>query len=294
LARAIASTQNPLSARVLVNRIWLHHFGAGLVRTPSDFGMRGEPPTHPELLDYLAATFLENGWSIKKLHRLIMLSRVYQQSSAEVPAYHELDPDNRLLARMNRQRLEFEELRDSLLAAAGRLDAACGGKSVDLTRAPFPTRRSVYGFIDRQNLPALFRTFDFANPDTTNPQRHTTTVPQQALFLMNSPFAVEQARHLIQRPEVRACPQPEQRISVLYRLLYGRTAEPDEVALGLHFLDAVAGKGDCPFEERGTVPFSGTQEATLRQADSQDGKGLNVWEKYAQVLLLANEFVFVD
>jgi hypothetical protein len=290
LARAIADPENPLTARVLVNRIWLHHFGAGLVRTPSDFGLRGEPPIHPELLDYLAATFMENGWSIKKMHRLIMLSRVYQQSSAEAPADREVDPDNRLLARMNRRRLEFEGLRDSLLAVGGRLDEACGGKPVELTSAPFSTRRSVYGFIERQNLPALFRTFDFASPDTTNPQRHSTTVPQQALFLMNSPFVVEQARHLIQRPDVSACRQPEQRISLLYHLLYGRAAEPDEVALGLHFLDTAARKGDSPFEERGTVPFSGSQEATREQA----GKGLDAWEKYAQVLLLANEFVFVD
>jgi hypothetical protein len=275
LARAIAARDNPLTARVLVNRVWLHHFGAGLVRTPSDFGLRGEPPTHPELLDYLAATFMENGWSIKKLHRLIMLSRVYQQSSDESLRSRELDPDNRLLSHMNRQRLEFEAMRDSLLAVAGQLDGAIGGRPVDLTKAPFPRRRSVYGFIDRQNLPALFRTFDFASPDTTSPQRHTTTVPQQALFLMNSPFVVEQVRQLVQRADVCACSQPEQRISLLYSLLYGRPAERDEITLGLRFLKAA-------------------EAAKPEQETARSAKPLSPWEKYGQVLLLANEFVYVD
>jgi hypothetical protein len=259
----------------MVNRIWLHHFGAGLVRTPSDFGLRGEPPTHPELLDYLATTFTESGWSIKKLHRLIMLSSVYQQSSNGGSPCREMDPENRLLARMNHQRLEFEALRDSLLAVAGRLDEHQGGRPVDLTSAPFPTRRSVYGFIDRQNLPALFRTFDFASPDTTSPQRHSTTVPQQALFLMNSPFVVEQARHVIGRLDASACRQPEQRIPLLHRLLYGRAPEPDEVALGLRFVQAA-------------------EESNRKQGSSPTAKPLSPWEEYAQVLLLANEFVFVD
>jgi hypothetical protein len=275
LARAIADRDNPLTARVLVNRLWLHHFGTGLVRTPSDFGLRGDPPTHPELLDYLAATFVENGWSIKKLHRLIMLSRVYQQSSEDSPCSREIDPDNRLLSHSNRQRLEFEALRDSLLAVAGQLDAAIGGRAVDLTTAPFRRRRAVYGFIDRQNLPALFRTFDFASPDTTSPQRHTTTLPQQALFLMNSPFVVEQAQHLIQRTDVRACVEPEQCISLLYRLLYGRPAEADEISLGLRFLNAAA-------------------TAKPEQQRVSAAKPLGAWEEYAQVLLLANEFAYVD
>jgi hypothetical protein len=274
LAHAIADRDNPLTARVIVNRIWLHHFGAGLVRTPSDFGLRGEAPTHPQLLDYLAATFMGNGWSIKKLHRLIMLSSVYQQSSDADAACREKDPDNRLLARMNRQRLDFEALRDSLLTAAGRLNESFGGRAVDLTTTPFQARRTVYGYIDRQNLPALFRTFDFASPDTTSPQRHTTTVPQQALFLMNSPFVVEQARHLLCRPDVSACQQPEQRIAQLYRLLYGRAAEPDDVALGLKFLRVA-------------------EQPEFAQERAEIGK-LNAWEKYLQVLLLANEFVMVD
>jgi hypothetical protein len=153
------------------------------------------------------------------------------------------------------------------------LDETCGGRPVDLTTTPFKLRRSVYGFIDRQNLPALFRTFDFASPDTTSPQRHTTTVPQQALFLMNSPFVVEQARHLAARPDVKACQQPEQRIALLYRVLYGRGPEPDEVSLGVKFV---------------RVAEQPAQETT------RSDKWLSAWEKYAQVLLLANEFVIVD
>jgi hypothetical protein len=275
LARAIAAGDNPLTARVLVNRLWLHHFDAGLVRTPSDFGLRGDPPTHPALLDYLAATFMESGWSIKKMHRLIMLSRVYQQSSEESPRSREIDPDNRLLSHSNRQRLEFEAMRDSLLAVAGQLDTTFGGRPVNLTAAPYPGRRAVYGFIDRQNLPALFRTFDFANPDTTSPLRHTTTVPQQALFLMNSPFVIQQARRLIQRADVSACPQSEQRISLLYRVLYSRPPEPEEITLGLRFLKAAA------------QPEPVQETARAR-------KPLRAWEKYAQVLMLSNEFDYID
>jgi hypothetical protein len=268
LAQAIANPSNPLTARVLVNRIWLHHFGAGLVRTPSDFGMRSDPPTHPELLDYLAGTFMENGWSIKKLHRLIMLSSMYQQSSDPSSSSQEVatDPENRLLWKMNRHRLDFEAQRDTLLAVAGGLDLKMGGVPVELTSSPFSPRRTVYGFIDRQNLPGLFRTFDFATPDTTSPQRFETTVPQQALFLMNSPFVVEQARNLIRRPEVAGHKDPETKIQALYRLVYGRTAEPEEVSMGLRFLQ------------------------NAEKADTQ----LTPWEQYAQVLFEANEFVFVD
>ncbi len=202
LARAIASKDNPLTARVMVNRIWQHHFGAGLVRTPGDFGLRGDPPSHPELLDWLATTFVESGWSVKKMHRLILLSAAYRQSSDDHVQAAAIDPENVLLWRMNRSRLEFEPLRDSLLAIAGRLDPRLGGLPVDITQAPFPPRRSIYGFIDRQNLPGLFRSFDLASPDTATPKRHATTVPQQALFLMNSPFVIEQARAFAARADV--------------------------------------------------------------------------------------------
>src|SRR5262249_22789954 len=160
-----------------------------------------DPPTHPELLDYLASAFMENGWSIKKLHKMIMLSAVYQQASDPpeelAKAGENADPDNRLFWKMNRRRLDFEAQRDTLLAVSGRLEARMGGAPVELTTTPFVLRRTLYGFIDRQNLPGLFRTFDFPSPDSTSPQRYETTVPQQALFLMNGPFVMEQVRRLI-------------------------------------------------------------------------------------------------
>ncbi len=202
MAQRIASADNPLTARVLVNRVWQHHFGEGFVRTPSDFGMRSDPPTHPELLDYLAWRFTHEGWSLKKLHRSIMLSNAYQQSSAGSPESWASDPENRLLAHMNRRRLDWESTRDSLLAATGDVDWKPNGPSVDLLSQPFSRRRTVFGYIDRQNLPGVFRTFDIASPDSSSPQRHVTTVPQQALYLMNSPFVVEQAQRLIKRPEI--------------------------------------------------------------------------------------------
>ncbi len=166
LAQAIASRDNPLTARVLVNRVWLNFFGTGLVRTPSDFGLRSDPPTHPELLDFLARRFMDEGWSLKKLHRLIVLSSTYGQSSHATEEMRRRDPDNLLLSHMNRRRLDFEAMRDSLLAAAGTLDPAVGGPAVNMFSEPFTHRRTIYGQVERQNLPGLFRTFDFANPDT--------------------------------------------------------------------------------------------------------------------------------
>ncbi len=235
LAEAVASRQNPLTARVLVNRVWLHHFGAGLVRTPSDFGLRSEPPTHPQLLDYLASRFMAEGWSLKKLHRLIMLSSVYQQSSEDNPRCAKLDPNNQLLWRMNRQRLDFEAMRDTLLAVAGRLDLTSGGHAVDITTEPYSTRRTVYGYIDRQNLPGLFRTFDFASPDSTSPRRFLTTVPQQALFLMNSPFVVQQAKGLVQRLEFQQLRADDQRVRFLYQEAFQRQPTGEEIELARQF-----------------------------------------------------------
>jgi hypothetical protein len=237
LAQAIASRDNPLTARVIVNRVWLYHLGAGLVRTPSDLGLRSDPPTHPLLLDYLATYFIDVGWSLKKLHRLILLSNTYQQSSDGEGRFAQLDPDNRLLWKMNRQRLDFEEMRDSLLALAGKLDLTEGGHAVDIVGESFSPRRTIYGFVERQNLPNMFRTFDFASPDTTSPQRFATTVPQQALFLMNSPFVVQQARTLAGRDEIMASAQPEDRIRRLYEVAYQREPEPDELRLALRFVE---------------------------------------------------------
>ncbi len=263
LARAIADPGNPLTARVLVNRVWLHHFGVGLVRTPSDFGLRSDPPSHPGLLDHLAAAFVADGWSIKKLHRRILLSAAYRQQSADRPEGRRLDPENTLLWRMNRRRLDFEATRDALLAAAGRLDPAVGGPSVRNGLAPGATRRTLYGFLDRLNVPELLRTFDFPSPDATSPQRDTTTVAPQALFLMNNPFVIDCARRLLGRPEIAGEKDPGRRVARLYRLLYGREPAPKEAALAREFLSDPRGQA-------------------------------GVWERYAQALLLANEFVFVD
>ncbi len=231
MAKAIASAENPLTARVYVNRAWIGHFGAGLVRTPSDFGLRSEPPTHPELLDFLAKRFVEGGWSVKKLHKLILLSTAYTQSSGDAPAARAIDPENKLLWRYPRRRLDFEQMRDSFLAASGELDLSIGGKPQAFTGSQ---RRALYGFIDRLNVPGLLRSFDFASVDAHSPQRYLTTVPQQALFLMNSSFMVERSRAVSKRVEGA----PEARVRALYRLLFGREPEEREVAVGLKFLEA--------------------------------------------------------
>jgi hypothetical protein len=266
LARAIASPDNPLTARVFVNRIWLHHFGEGLVTTPGDFGVRTEEPINRALLDYLAATFVENGWSTKALHRMILLSATYQQSSEEQAVDAKLDPDNRLLSHMNRERLDFEALRDTLLQLAGKLDLKIGGLPVEIDTEPFATRRTLYALIERQNLPAVFRTFDFANPDTSNQGRFHTTVPQQALFLMNSPFVIEQARSVAKRREIAKAASADQKIEALYRLVLQRPPQKSELELGEKFIAAQA------------------------QKDSK----LSPLERYAQVLLLSNELSYVD
>jgi hypothetical protein len=265
LARAIVSADNPLTARVYVNRVWLHHFGEALVKTAGDFGVRTEEPIHHLLLDYLAASFMENEWSTKKLHRLIVLSATYQQSCDSTPTVLAMDPENNLLSHMNRQHLDFEALRDTLLFMAGKLDTRVGGLPVDLESEPFSTRRTVYGLIDRQNLPGMFRTFDFSNPDTSSQRRFHTTVPQQALFLMNSAFVVEQARHLTQRSEISAANTCSERIQAFYRLLFQRPADETELVLGEKFL--------------------------LAQSSETS---LSPLEQYAQVLLLSNELTFID
>jgi hypothetical protein len=237
LAQSIVSRDNPLTARVFVNRVWLGHFGAGIVRTPSDFGRQGEPPTDPKLLDYLASTFMESGWSIKRLHRLMVTSATYRQSSAVDAAKFAADPDNRFWGRMNRRRLDLEQMRDSVMLASGKLETAeLGGRSVDLWAAPYSGKRAVYGFIERQNLPGIFRTFDFASPDSTSAQRFRTTVPQQALFFMNSPFSVEQARSMVSMPEIAETTDVSQRVRRLYQRLYGRLPDANEQAAGVAYL----------------------------------------------------------
>jgi len=282
LAMAIVNPENPLTARVLVNRVWLHHFGNGLVRTPSDFGLRGEAPTHPELLDSLASQFMANGWSIKTLHRTIMLSETYQQQSQSRSDGESKDPENRWLWRMNRRRLDWESLRDSLLTVSGQIDVTMGGKSVPLLSEPFSTRRSIYGFIDRQNLPGLFRTFDFVAPDSSAPQRLQTTVPQQALYLLNSPFMRQQtiatAARVLSMKDGSNQITPEKQIDALYQTVLSRSAAPDEVELGREFLSET---------------FSG-EASPSRSAAGDPSAAFDLWHEYVQALLLSNEFCFVD
>ena len=278
---------------MLVNRVWQWHFGKGLVTTPSDFGVRSDPPTHPELLDYLASEFIASGWSIKSLHRRIMLSSTYQQRSDPRSAELERDPENRLLWRFNRQRLDFEAMRDSLLAASGALDPTIGGPATPITEPPFSARRTVYGFIDRQNLDGLYRTFDFAVPDATSPRRFVTTVPQQALFLMNSPFLHEQARRLAavvgqegqagsSSTSAGSLVDPAEGVRKLYLRALGRPPEADELALGIEFVQRQTAANSAEFGKWKGLP-AGNGEPLL-----------SPWDQLAQVLLLTNEFMFVD
>jgi hypothetical protein len=225
----------------MVNRIWMHHFGAGIVRTPDDLGVQSEAPSHPELLDYLASRFVEDGWSVKKMHRLIMASAAYRQSSDTNLAYAQSDPDNRLLWRANLRRLEFEAVRDSMLVFTGQLDRTLGGKPVNLTDEPYSYRRSVYGYIDRGNLPELLDQFDFADPDMVNSRRTATIVPQQALFFMNSPMAVDVARKVTSRPEFVAAKNDAARVTALYEVLFQRAPRAEEVELALQFIGAHGG-----------------------------------------------------
>ena len=198
LAQAIANRKNPLTARVLVNRIWMHHFGRGIVATPSNLGAMGERPTHPELLDYLANQFMANGWSIKALHREIMLSAAYQRSSQYELENARRDPDNRWLWRMSRRRLQVEAFRDGLLAVAGNLDFRIGGPALDLS-SDNNFRRTLYGAVSRHNLDPLLRLFDFPDANLTNDRRAVTTVPLQQLFVLNSEFIIRQASALAAR-----------------------------------------------------------------------------------------------
>jgi cytochrome c553 len=222
----------PLAMRVIVNRIWKGHFDTGIVDTPSNFGQMGERPTNPELLEYLAATFAKNGMSIKKLHREIMLTSVYQLSTQNDEADFAKDSGNRLYWRFNRHRLDAEELRDSVLSVAGNLDDALGGPSEDLT--PAFKRRTVYGKVSRYKLDTYLQTFDFPAPNISAEKRFTTTVPLQRLFLMNSDFMQIQAEDLAKRVVAEA--DNRARIRKLYLLAYGREATDAEIKLGVDYL----------------------------------------------------------
>jgi len=269
LAEDIAAQRNPLFARVMVNRIWQQHFGRGLVSTPDNFGSLGERPTHPELLDWLAVRFQELGWSVKALHRELLLSAVWQQSSLPTEAGMAIDADNRYLWRMNRRRLDVESWRDALLAVSGRLDRQLAGPSTNLAEE-HNSRRTVYAFVSRHELDNMLRLFDFPDANITASTRSETTVPQQQLFVINSPFMLNQAKAFAARLQAEAGDDATARITLAFELAFGRAPSEDELQLGLAY-------------------------ATAKDADDvPDVTLLNRWERYAQILLASNEFMYLD
>ena len=261
LADWIASTNNPLTARVAVNRIWQHHFGQGIVRTSTNFGRRGERPTHPELLDYLAFRFLESGGSLKAMHRLMMLSGVYQRQSGASSEALAADPENLLLSRMNRISLDAESFRDSMLVVAGRLDKVRGGVGFQDVTLP---RRSLYLMSVRTGTKSGFASvFDGPDSSAIVEKRNVSTVAPQALFLLNDPFTIDQARLLARRvTQESASSDPSEQIRGVYRLLFGRLPTSEEDAIGRSLLGG-AGPAD---------PL----------------------ERFCQMLLCSNEFFYVD
>ena len=261
LARAITSPANPLTARVLANRVWMHHFGEPLVETPSDFGLQAEQPAQLPLLDFLADRLVRGGWRLKPLHRLILSSRTWQRTSLVPPtrpftAQFAADPTNRHLWRSHRRRLDLESLRDTLLWVSGQLDLTMFGRPASIT-SPENRRRTVYAIVERQDIPDIVRNFDFATPDCSTARRLVTTVPQQQLFMLNSEFVTRTSRELARRSESKD-PDVIRRVARIYRLALGRDPTAEETRLGSAFTEA-----------RG-------------------------WAEYAQVLLMTNEFMFVD
>ena len=252
LANWLASPDNPLTARVMVNRVWQHHFGRGIVGTPGDFGVQGERPSHPELLDWLALQFVRDGWSLKKLHRLIMTSAAYRQSAANDSLAMKSDPEDRLLWRFPRQRLEAEVIRDSALCVAGLLDETMGGPSVFPeippgleVRGGWPVtedqgarnRRSIYIFVRRNVRYPMLEAFDMPDPYETCPRRYMTTTPSQALMLLNNKLTLTWARHLAGRVLKQAGDDRQEIIDAAFRLAYGRHAAPEEMKTIGDFLD---------------------------------------------------------
>jgi len=307
LAQAILAPTDPLPARVEVNRIWMYHFGEGFVSTPDDLGNQSEPPSHPELLDWLSGWFMKNDWSMKKLHRLILLSSTYQESSAPNPAYALKDPGDRLLWRANLRRLDFEAIRDSMVMLTGKLDESVGGRPVNITDEPYTYRRSCYGYVDRNNLSDLLTQFDFADPDMANTRRISTIVPQQALFFLNSPMSVDVARQVMARPEVAGAPDDASKVRAIYLILFQRSPKPEEVSWATEFLTQASAMVVAPptnVKVKRPVPLQrpvvkkyqpGNRFAPLRNDGVPVSRApLTPWELYTQALLCSNEFVYVN
>jgi hypothetical protein len=261
LAAWVASKTHPLTARVIVNRVWQWHFGTGLVKTPNNFGLLSEPPTHAELLDWLAAQFVEEGWSLKSLHRRILLSEAFQRTSA---VSHELaarDPENRWLSRFSGRRLEAEAIRDAMIYASGKLDPSPGGPAGTNLAIP---RRSLYVQTARWDRGSFAMLFDAANPDASVDKRSVSTVTPQALLLLNGEFVEGQAIELARRILREAPGEESARLNWVYQLLFARPARKEEVAIARQLL------------ARDSRPES------------------EAWRDLAHVLLCSNEFVYVD
>ncbi len=291
LARWLVDPKHPLTARVMANRIWQGHFGEGIVRSSSNFGFKGDLPTHPELLDYLAEELIRSEWSLKALHRTIMLSRVYQQKWRSDADGERIDPDNKWLWRQNRRRLEFEPMRDSLLAVAGNLDSAIGGQVEPIygeftqTRKPRGgddvLRRTIYLTINRAAISELFATFDYVESSVSTGKRSSTTVPHQALFLMNSPFVIEQASEVAKRVLTRTS-RDQERIDYLFHLVVGRPTTQEEMDRAIRYLK----------DFREEPKSAGTSSNSDREEDSERVE--RGWKSLARALLATNEFLYVD
>ncbi|MEZ6088943.1 MAG: DUF1549 and DUF1553 domain-containing protein [Pirellulaceae bacterium] len=237
LAHAIVDTSNPLTRRVLANRVWMHLMGKPFVDTPSDFGVRTQQPIQAEVLDDLAVAFAEDGDSVKRLIRRIAGSYLYSQSSQATTDAVRNDPDNWYFGRATRRRRDFESLRDTILQCAGQLDFRKGGAPVDIAESPDQSRRTIYAFIDRQQLPAIFRVFDVAGPDAHAPQRYYTTVPQQALYLMNSPFILKASVSVVDAA-TKALPADatnEQQVAAVFQKILKRSPSTEELRLAVQF-----------------------------------------------------------
>ena len=261
LAHAIASERNPLTARVLINRLWHHHFGRGIVASVDDFGVMGQPPTHPELLDFLAARLIASGWSVKSLHREMVLSHTYRMSSIPTPDADRVDPDNRLLHRRTLARLDAESIRDAILTVSGRLDSTVGGRSIAPHLTPFMDgrgrpgqsgpldgdgRRTIYLNVRRNFLTPMLLAFDFPTPSSPMGRRNTSNVPAQALTLLNDPFIIEQARVWAMRilaEHPQAAIDPSAGLQAMYLSAFGHPPSPTELASLADFLNEAKAQG---------------------------------------------------
>lgn len=286
LAQAITSRDNPLTARVIVNRVWMHHFGEGLVDSPSNFGITGSLPSHPQLLDDLAVRFMENGWSLKWLHRELMLSATYQQASVPVEPERlkAVDPDNRLLSYFNRRRLSAEAFRDTVLAVSGRLDTTVGGPSGDADKPDFK-RRTLYASVSRHKLSDTLQTFDFPDPAIHCAKRADTTTPLQQMFVLNSPFMREQAAALAERIQQRAIETIDERIHFAHRLLFARDATAAEIEIARQFVaesEQVSVSNALVSDADAVAPtFSGKRVRT-ELSDLGDDYSVEMWIRNTQ------------